>query len=190
MRAFSLAGVTMAMVLGMAAIASAEVTSGPQVGEKVGAFTVTKVTGNPDDGVDEGKTLCYRCKMGNRPVVMVFARSADEKFAKFLKNLEGELEEHADEKLTAFVNMIGTDEESLKKAAADFVAKHDIKRIAFVVPTNAENGPDNMKIAPDADVTVVCYKGGEVKANHAFAKGGLSDEKIDALVEASCNLVD
>jgi hypothetical protein len=190
MRAFSLAGVTMAMVLGVAAIASAEVTSGPQVGEKVGAFTVTKVTGNPDDGVDEGKTLCYRCKMGNRPVVMVFARSADEKFAKFLKNLEGELEEHADEKLTAFVNMIGTDEESLKKAAAGFVAKHDIKRIAFVVPTNAENGPDNMKIAPDADVTVVCYKGGEVKANHAFAKGGLSDEKIDALVEASCNLVD
>ena len=86
--------------------------------------------------------------------------------------------------------MIGTDAESLKKAAADFAAKHDIKRIAFVVPDHAENGPADFKIAPDADLTVVCYKGGEVKANHAFAKGGLSDDKIDAVVEASCNLVD
>lgn len=190
MRAFQVTGVAMAMVLGLAVTASAEVTSGPQVGDMVGAFTVTKVTGNPDDGVADGKTLCYRCKMGQRPVVMVFARSADESFAKFLKKLEGELEEHADEKLTAFVNMVGTDAESLKKAAADFVAKNGIKRVAFVIPEDLENGPPEFKISPDADVTVVCYKGGTVKANHAFAKGGLSDEKIDALVEASCKLVD
>jgi hypothetical protein len=47
-----------------------------------------------------------------------------------------------------------------------------------------------LKIAPDAEVTVICYKGGKVQANHAFAKGGLSDEKIDAVVAASCKLVE
>jgi hypothetical protein len=190
MRAFCAMGLMAALVLGLATTASAEVTSGPQVGDIVGAFTVTKVTGNPDDGVADGRTLCYRCKMGQRPVVMVFARSADEKFAKFLKKLEEELEEHADEKLTAFVNMVGTDSESLKKEAAEFAEKHGINRIAFVIPEDAENGPPEFKIAPDADVTVVCYKGGKVKANHALAKGGLSDEKIDAIVEASCELVE
>jgi hypothetical protein len=179
----------MAMAV-MAAVASAEVTSGPQVGEKVGAFTVTKVAGNPDDGVESGKTLCYRCKMGSRPVVMVFARSADEKLAKFLKELDEEIEEHQDKKLTAFVNMIGADAESLKKAAADFVAKHDIKRVAFVVPEDTKDGPENLKIAPDADVTVICYKEGEVQANHAFAPGGLSDEKIDVIVDESCAMAD
>lgn len=180
----------MAMVVLTAAVASAEVTSGPQVGERVGAFTVTKVTGNPEDGVDDGKKLCYRCKMGQRPVVMVFARSADEKLAKFLKKLEEEIAEHADTKLSAFVNMIGTDEEALKKAAADFVAKHGITRVAFVVPTQAKDGPENLKIAPDADLTVVCYKEGTVKANHAFAAGGLSEEKIDAIVHASCEMAE
>jgi hypothetical protein len=174
----------------MAAVASAEVTSGPQVGEKVGAFTVTKVAGNPDDGVEAGKTLCYRCKMGSRPVVMVFARSADEKLAKFLKELDEEIEEHQDKKLTAFVNMIGADAESLKKAAADFVAKHEIKRVAFVVPEDAKDGPENFKIAPEADLTVICYKEGEVQANHAFAAGGLSDEKIDVIVDESCAMAD
>ena len=189
MRADHVTAMVAALVV-TAAVASAEVTSGPQVVESVGAFLVTKVTGNPDDGVADGKTLCYRCRMGNKPVVMVFARSADEKFAKFLTKLEEELEEHADEQLTAFVNMIGTDAESLKKATADFAAKHDFKRIAFVVPEEVENGPEDFKIAPDADLTVVCYKGGTVKANHAVAKGGLNDDMIDAMVEASCNLVD
>lgn len=173
-----------------AAIASAEVTSGPQVGERVGAFTVTKVAGNAEDGVEDGKTLCYRCRMGQRPVVMVFARSADEKLAKFVKELEEEIEEHEDAKLAAFVNMIGTDAESLKKAAADFVAKHGITRVAFVVPTENANGPEDFKIAPDADLTVVCYKEGEVRANHALAAGGLSEEKIDEIVEASCEMAE
>ena len=178
------------VVLATAATAFAEVTSGPQVGDSVGAFMVTKVTGNPDDNITDGQHLCYRCKTGAKPVVMVFARSADEKLAKLLKKIEEEVEEHQAEKLTSFVNMIGTNAESLKKATTDFVAKHGIKRIAFVVPDDLQHGPPEFKIAPDADVTVVCYKGGQVKANHAFAKGGLSDEKIDAIVDASCKLVD
>ena len=180
----------MAMVLGTALVARAEVTSGPQVGDMVGAFTVTKVAGNPDDGIDDGRTLCYRCKMGSRPVVMVFARTPDEKLAKLVKKIEEEVEEHQAEKLASFVNMIGADAESLKKAAGEFVSKHEIKRVAFVVPEDPKDGPANLKIAPDADVTVVCYKGGEVKANHAFAKGALSDAHIDAIVEASCKLVE
>ena len=179
-----------ALVLGASCLAQAEVTSGPQVGDSVGAFTVTKVTGNADDGVDDGKSLCYRCKMGQRPVVMVFARSADEKLAKLLKKIEEEVEEHQDEKLMSFVNMIGADSESLKKATEEFASKHGLKRIAFVVPEDAKDGPADFNIAPDADVTVVCYREGKVKANHAFAKGGLSDDKIDAVVKASCALVE
>ena len=81
-----------ALAFGVAVVASAEVTSGPAVGDMVGAFTVTKVTGNPDDGVADGRTLCYRGKMGQRPVVMIFARSADEKLAKLCKELDEEFE--------------------------------------------------------------------------------------------------
>jgi hypothetical protein len=174
----------------LAGAARAEVTSGHQVGESVGAMTVTKVTGNALDGVPDGKTLCYRCKMGSRPVVMVFARTADDKLAKLLKKLDEEIEEHASAKLTGFVNMLGTDAESLKKDAAEFVKLHGIERIAFVVPEEAANGPADYKIAPDADVTVVCFKGGKVQANHAMAKGQLSDDKIDAIVEAACAMTE
>ena len=70
-----------------ASLASADLVSGPQPGERVGAFTVTKVAGNANDGVAEGKSLCYRCKMGNRPVVMIFARTADKSLAELIDEL-------------------------------------------------------------------------------------------------------
>ncbi|MFM8705642.1 MAG: hypothetical protein ACKOHG_17640, partial [Planctomycetia bacterium] len=92
-RTMAAVGIAVA-VTALAGVARAEVTSGQQVGESVGAMTVTKVTGNALDGVPDGKTLCYRCKMGSRPVVMVFARTADEKLAKLLKKLDDM--EHAD----------------------------------------------------------------------------------------------
>ena len=179
-----------ALAFGVAVVASAEVTRGPAVGDMVGAFTVTKVTGNPDDNISDGQHLCYRCKTGNKPVVMIFARSADEQLAKLLKELDEELDEHKEDKLTGFVNMIGADADTLKKASAEFVAKHGIKRIAFVVPEDTKDGPPDFKIASDADVTIVCYKSGTVVANHAFAAGQLSDDKIKAIVAASCKLVE
>ncbi len=175
----------------MTGTASAEVTSGYQVGESVGAAQVIKVAGSELDGIPAGKELCYRCRMGSRPVVMVFARTADEKLAKLLKKLDEEIEEHQDAKLSSFVNMLGTDVDSLKKDAAEFVKVNGIERIAFVVPKDdSKNGPADYKIAPDADLTVVCFKGGKVTANHALAKGQLSDEKIDAIVEAACSMAD
>jgi hypothetical protein len=190
MRSAILTTIVASFVAVASTVAFAELKSGPQVGEGVDAYTVTKIAGNAEDGITDGQHLCYRCKTGSRPVVMVFARSADEKLAKMLKKIEEEVEEHQADKLTAFVNMIGADAESLKKASADFVAKHGIKRIAFVVPDEPKNGPSNYNLSPEADLTVICYKGGMVKANHAFAKGGLTDEKIEAVVEASCDLVD
>jgi len=180
---------SLAVVLS-ASLASADLVSGPQPGERVGAFTVTKVAGNANDGVAEGKSLCYRCKMGNRPVVMIFARTADESLAKLIDELEEELKEHEADKLTGFVNMIGGDAESLKAAAAKFVKDNGIERFAFVVPEDAENGPGNLNIAPEADLTVVCYKGGKVMASHAVKKGELNGDTIGAIVEASCSLVE
>ncbi len=179
-----------AAILVSASLASADLVSGPQPGDRVGAFTVTKVAGNANDGVAEGKSLCYRCKMGNRPVVMIFARTADGSLAKLINELEEELKEHEADKLTGFVNMIGADAESLKVAAAKFVKDNGIERFAFVVPEDAENGPGNLNIAPEADLTVVCYKGGKVMASHALKKGELNGDTIGAIVEASCSLVE
>jgi hypothetical protein len=41
------------------AMAEGDLKSGPQVGDALGAYNVTKIAG-PEDGVAVGATLCYR----------------------------------------------------------------------------------------------------------------------------------
>ena len=48
-----------AMLLGGSALVAAEIESGLKVGEGVPAFQVVKI-GGADDGVENGKQLCYR----------------------------------------------------------------------------------------------------------------------------------
>ena len=58
------------------------------------------------------------------------------------------------------------------------------------MPEDSQNGPDNLKIAPEADLTVVCYKSSKVVSSHALKKGELNDGKINEIVEAACGLVE
>ncbi|HZZ70964.1 MAG TPA: hypothetical protein VFE24_01850 [Pirellulales bacterium] len=171
------------VVLGIGATAWAEeIKSGPQVGDEVGAYDVTKAAGAPNDGVSVGMSLCYRCKLGQAPVVMVFARKPDAKLAKLTHELDKVVADNAEKKMGSFVSLLGSDAAALKKEAHEFVASNKLKNIAFVVPDDQPNGPKEYNLNSKADVTVLIYRNGKVAANHAFAAGGLNDEAIAKIV--------
>lgn len=161
---------------------AAEIKSGLQTGEHVGAFIVEKCAGNPDDGVPVGQKLCYRCMLGNRPVVAVFARKADGKVAELVKQLDQLVAQNEDKKMASFVNLLGDDAESLKAAAKSLVDKAGSRHIAVVVPKDHEKGPKNLKLNPQAEVTVLIYRKGTVEANHAVPTGGLDEKTIATIV--------
>ena len=58
MRTRTALGAAILMVAGAAVAGAAELTSGVQVGDRIGAYNCTKVAG-AEDGVKVGKTLCY-----------------------------------------------------------------------------------------------------------------------------------
>ncbi len=163
--------VTMSLVLSLAAVgvlsAADSLKSGPQEGDSLGAFYVTKAAGAAEDGVDEGRNLCYRCRNGSRPQVIVFTRSSDPKVANFIKQLDQEVAKNQDYSLRAFVNLLGEDKAALKSQAKKLAAKTEAKNVPFVVPNEAENGPDNYGLNPKASVTVVLASDLGVKASHA-----------------------
>ena len=71
------ARITLALALLLALVShatAAEIKSGLQPGDLVGAFDVEKCGGAVNDGKEVGTNFCYRCMLGNKPVVMVFAR--------------------------------------------------------------------------------------------------------------------
>jgi hypothetical protein len=189
MRVFTAVGLAVALAFGVSANA-AELKSGPQKGEEVGAFEVVKVAGNAHDGVKVGEELCYRCKLGNRPVVMVFARKTDKNLAKLVKELDKVVAKNQEEKkMGAFVNLIGTKDEEAKKAAEKLVKDTEAANIAVVVPKDQPNGPESYKIDPKADVTVLIYVKGEVAANHALTSAALDDKVTKQIIEDTSKIL-
>lgn len=141
--------------------------SGPQTGETIGAFNVTKIAGAEDDGVEVGNNLCYRCRNGSRPQVIVFARSTSPKVASLVQELDKAVAENESSNLRVFVNILSEDKEDASDVAKKFAASSKAKHIPFVVPNEFENGPDNYGINPGAELTVVMAVDKGVKANFA-----------------------
>lgn len=173
-----------------AAASAASLTSGPQKDEAVGAFTVKKISGNKNDGVAEGKELCYRCMLGQRPVVAIFSRKPDEKLGRLMKEVDVVVGQNkGSKKMAAFVNLLGDDKSSLEDAAKKLVEKSGAENVAVVIPKDQPNGPKDYKINPEAETTVLIYVKGKVVANHAFEAGKLDDKTITKIVEDTAKIL-
>lgn len=162
-------------VLGIAAAVTSavavgeELKSGPQTGDQLGAFYVTKCAGAEDDGVEEGKNLCYRCRNGAKPQVVVFTRSIDPEVVEFVKQLDEAITKNSDARLTGFVNVLNEDKDEASAAAKKLAETSKTNNVPFVVPNESENGPDNYGINPKAEITVILASELGVKANFAVA---------------------
>ena len=169
----------------LGAKSSEELSSGPQPGEMVGAFHVEKCGGNEGDGVENGSSLCYRCKLGNRPVVAVFSRNAEEPLTELMGELELLIGQHEDAKMASYVNLLGESTESLKEKALWLIEKSQAKQIAVVIPKDNVDGPKEYKIHPKAETTVLVYNKGKVVANFALAAGELNKDSIAKIKESA-----
>ena len=164
-----------------ASMLSAEETkSGLQAGEMIGAFYVTKLCGAAEDGVEVGQNLCYRCKNGGRPQVMVFTRSNGENVVKLIQKLDAAIPQNTDKQLRAFVNYLGENKSSAQADAEKLAKSAKAKNVPFVLPNEFENGPNDYGINPKAEVTIILAEGGKVKANHAVASA--KELKVDAVI--------
>lgn len=168
--------------------AAEELKSGPATGEPIAAFEVVKCAGAETDGVEAGKTLCYRCKYGSSPMVMVFSRTADGDVAKFVGDLDAAVAKHGDHGLKGFVNLLGAKKEDLE-AKAKKLGKSN-KAVPVVVPVDFEKGPEGYALNDEAEVTIILAKKGKVVAAHAMAAGDFNADAAKAIladVEKLCH---
>ncbi|QDV61266.1 hypothetical protein [Crateriforma conspicua] len=136
-------------------------------GSQIGAFHVTKVAGAEEDGVEVGEKLCYRCRYGSRPMVMVFTRTTEGKLPEFVQKLDKAVESHQDAQLKGLVTLIGGESEQMKKSGEKFASAAKAKNIPVVVSDDA-NGPSSYKIPEDAEVAIVVANESQVVASHTY----------------------
>lgn len=174
-----------AMVLSFASVAgAAEVQSGLQPGDAPPAFNVRDIT-----GPKAGKTLCYRCMYGSRPVVSIFARDIDENVANLIKQVDAQVGENGDKKMAAFVVLLTDDADAAEGKLKEVAEKNNIKNVPLTV-YDGSAGPSSYKIAKDADVTVMMWNESDVKVNHAFTKGQLDKSKVKAVAGDSAKILE
>ena len=164
------------VVAGM--VIAAEVESGLKVGDQVGAYNVKDIT-----GPNAGKSLCYRCNYGARPVINVFTRTTGDDLAKLVKEVDKLVEENKDKKMAAFVTVLAEDADKIAPKLGEMAKKNGIKNVPLTI-FDGESGPSDYKISDKADVTVLLWNKHEVKANVSVAKGGKIDDKVIKTVVA------
>ncbi len=156
-------------------------------GDPIGAFTVTKVAGAEDDGVEAGESLCYRCRYGSRPMVMVFTHDAGDGVAKLVKELDSAVASHSDAQLKGLVTLLGENQESLKEKAGKIVQSSGAKHVPVVIAEEAEHGPQNYNLDDSVEVTVVVANDSQVVATHTYQAANIDIKQVMSDVQQMLN---
>jgi hypothetical protein len=167
--------VCFAAALIVTALQAAELKSGPQVGEKVpGPFHPLNINGEK-----AGEKNCLFCSNGSNPVAMVFARECSEPLTKLIKKIDETTVKNKEAKMGSFV-VFCNDDEGLKDKLTKVAKDSNLKETILSIDNPA--GPQKYNVSKDAEVTVVLYVDREVKANHTFKKGELTEKDIETVL--------
>ncbi|TWU58455.1 hypothetical protein Poly51_12330 [Rubripirellula tenax] len=158
--------------------------AGLKQGDPIGAFRVTKIGGATNDEVEPGDFLCYRCRYGSSPMVMVFARKVGPKSIELVKKLDAAIETHESEKLRGLFTFIGADAAKLKEQAEAFVISSGAKLVPIVVAEDVQDGPMDYQIGADDEVTILIAQDSQVVATHVCAADKIDVATVMSDVEA------
>jgi hypothetical protein len=122
-------------------------------------------------------------------VVNVFARSLTDDLASLVKEIDSYVSQNQPKQASAFLVLLSNDPDADEPKLKDFAKKHGIKGVPLTL-FDGESGPPSYKVAKEAEVTVLLWKGQSVKANHAFAKDGLKADAIKKVVADTSKILD
>ncbi len=169
---------SLTLTLALTLSAAEPPTSGTPVGKRPGPYSFLVAT-----GPQRGQQTCYICEQheGNKPAVVVFARSTSDALGKLLVKLDAEAIANKDSGCKVWMTLLA------EKADLDALAKWAQKQGIKSAPVGAfedADGPPSYKLHKDADVTVILFTKQKVVANFAFRAGELDDKAIANVVKA------
>ena len=157
--------------------------SGPKTGSTIHQFFVRAVT-----GPHRNRSVCYVCRYGSRPVVMVLIQKSDPKIATLLKAIDSIVDDNRVSGLRSF-GVLVTDESDRAVPILQTMAFDEQIRMPLTAATTAIAGSSCHNLHEDAATTVVLYRDQQAVRNFAFAKGEISEQSIRPLLEGIKELI-
>lgn len=119
--------------------------------------------------------------LGSSPVAAIFAREITPGLTSLVKKLEQATASSSGPKTKAFVVLMSDDDKAEGKLK-NLCKAEKIDKVLLMVDNPA--GPPKLKIAKEADITVVLYTKKKVEKTMVFEKGKLTDKDIEAVTTA------
>lgn len=166
-------------LLPVASLCAAEpLESGRGRGERVPSFYVRAVTGPL-----RHKTVCYVCRNGARPVVMVLMRDIEHPTASLLQGIDKIVDGHRADGLRSFGVLLSDDS---RKATSRVQTLSFNAKLAVPLTVGSETvGEESCQdVHPDATLTVVLYRKQRVVEAFAFRAGELDKEGVEDVLAA------
>ncbi len=110
---------------------------------------------------------------------MIFARKISDPLTSLVKKLDAATVANQDELMGSFVVFL-SDAEDLPGKLKSLAKTASLKECVLAIDHPA--GPEGYKVAREAEVTVILYTGGNVKANFTFRQGELNDKAIAKVI--------
>jgi hypothetical protein len=136
--------------------------SGRAIGQPVPSFYVRAVTGPL-----RNKSVCYVCRNGSRPCVMVLFRETPQTLGKLLKAIDKVVDQNRAEGLKGFGVLISP-EPGRAISRLQTMAFNQKVSIPLSVATDVVGSPSCQNLHPRAEVTVVLYRRQKVVGRFAF----------------------
>lgn len=161
----------------VSSVASADVTSGPAVGQAIEGFSVEAVT-----GTSAGQKVDVVAARGSKATIYAFVPTDkwSRPCARFLKKLDGEIGNVADSRLVAIwlTTDINASKEYLPKAQQSL----QFANTDLTVFAGDAGGPGAWGINTDADVTIVVVK--EAKVVKTFGFVSVNETVVEQVLSA------
>jgi hypothetical protein len=153
-------------------------TSGPQTGQRCGPYSALIAT-----GPERGQPFCYICETGDKPAVLIFARSLTDSLGKMVVQLDKAVTDHKKNELRAWVTFLSDNQLALDPKVVKWSEKFAVRGVPLGIFEDPL-GPPSYRLSKDADVTVLLFVKQKVVANYAFRAGELNDDKIKLVMNA------
>jgi hypothetical protein len=112
-------------------------------------------------------------------VVCVFARHTSAPLASLVEALDTQVARYNG--LKSFVVVLTDDAGKTARALEAMASDHHVTNVPLTLLENIA-GPPSYKIAKGAEVTVMMWRGAEIRVNHAYAASGLKEADIKTIV--------
>lgn len=127
-------------------------------------------------------------------MVTIFTRSITDNLTSLVKQIDEQVAKNEDKKLASFVVLLSDDPDADEAKLKELAEKAGIKtgKEANVPLTIYDGvaGPPNYKIAEEAEVTVLHWKGLKAVVNHAYPKGKLDKAAVKEIVESTAKILE